>query len=90
MVGGEMAGIVIRKDETRQQAGIHSQGDKVLKLCTFKMASQYRGEKFGEHLLKQSLWFAQANHYDVVYLTAFADKEDLISLLQSYGLSQTA
>lgn len=47
MVGGKMAGIVIRKDETRQQAGIQSHGDKVLKLCTFKMASQYRGEKFG-------------------------------------------
>jgi ribosomal protein S18 acetylase RimI-like enzyme len=90
IVGGEMAGIVIRKDETRQQAGIQSPGNKILKLCTFKMAPQYRGEKFGEHLLKQSLWFAQANHYDVVYLTAFADKEDLINLLQSYGFSQTA
>jgi ribosomal protein S18 acetylase RimI-like enzyme len=90
IVGGEMAGIIIRKDESRHDAGIQSPGDKILKLCTFKMAPQYRGDKFGEHLLKQSLWFAQANHYDVVYLTAFANKEDLISLLQSYGFSQTA
>ena len=89
-IGNDMAGIVIRKDEVRQDAGIHSPGDKILKLCTFKMAPQYYGEKFGEHLLKQSLWFAQSNRYDVVYLTAFADKEDLISLLQSYGFSQTA
>lgn len=90
MVGGDLAGIVIRKDETRGDARIQSPGEKILKLCTFKMASEFRGEKFGEHLLKQSLWFAQANRYDVVYLTAFANKEELISLLRSYGFSQTA
>ncbi|WP_141700541.1 GNAT family N-acetyltransferase [Methyloceanibacter superfactus] len=90
MVGGELAGVVIRKDEARRDACIQSSGEKILKLCTFKMAPEFRGEKFGEHLLKQSLWFAQANCYDVVYLTAFADKEELISLLQSYGFSQTS
>jgi hypothetical protein len=61
MVGGKMTGLVIRKDETRQEADIVSPGRKIPKLCTFKMTIQYRGEKFGEHLLKQSLWFAQVN-----------------------------
>ena len=88
-VGGQMAGIVVRKDEAPAEAGIVSSGTKILKLCTFVMAPEYRGDKFGEQLLKQSLWFAQANEYDVVYLTAFADKEALIALLQSYGFENT-
>jgi hypothetical protein len=53
------------------------------------MRPEFRGEKFGEQLLKQCLWFAQTNGYDVVYLTAFADKDDLVHLLQSYGFKVT-
>lgn len=89
-VGGALAGIVIRKDETRSDAQmIKSPGQKILKLCTFKMRPEYRGQKFGEQLLKQCLWFAQTNGYDVVYVTAFADKEDLMHMLQSYGFTVT-
>lgn len=89
-VGGALAGIVIRKDETRAEAAITSPGEKILKVCTFKMAPAFRGEKFGEQLLKQCLWFAQSNAYDVVYLTAFSDKEELLHLLQTYGFKTTA
>lgn len=89
-VGGALAGIVIRKDETRAEAAIVSPGIKILKLCTFKMAPAFRGEKFGEQLLKQCLWFAQSNGYDVVYLTAYADKDDLLHLLQAYGFKVTS
>ena len=53
------------------------------------MAPAFRGEKFGEQLLKQCLWFAQSNGYDVVYLTAYADKDDLLHLLQAYGFRIT-
>ena len=89
-VGGALAGIVIRKDETRAEASVVSPGSKILKLCTFKMAPAFRGEKFGEQLLKQCLWFAQSNGYDVVYLTAYADKDDLLQLLQAYGFKVTS
>lgn len=89
-VGGTLAGIVIRKDEMRPEASIVSPGNKILKLCTFKMAPAFRGEKFGEQLLKQCLWFAQSNGYDVVYLTAYADKDDLLHLLQAYGFKITS
>lgn len=91
-VGGALAGIIIRKEETRAEAEgtITSQGNKILKLCTFKMGQAYRGEKFGEQLLKQCLWFSQSNGYDIVYLTVFADKDDLLHLLQSYGFKETA
>lgn len=89
-VGGVMAGIVIRKDETRAEAKvIKATGNKILKLCTFKMRFEFRGEKFGEHLLKQCLWFAQTNKYDAVYVTAFADKDDLRHLFEYYGFQIT-
>jgi L-amino acid N-acyltransferase YncA len=89
-VAGVMAGIVIRKEETRAEAKVvKSAGARFLKLCTFKMREEFRGEKFGEQLLKQCLWFAQANGYDVVYVTAFADKDDLRLLLEAYGFQAT-
>jgi hypothetical protein len=89
-VAGNLAGIVIRKEETRAEAPIvKSPGRRILKLCTFIMGAQYRGEKFGEQLLKQCLWFAQTNGYDVVYVTAFPSKDELIQLLSAYGFAVT-
>jgi ribosomal protein S18 acetylase RimI-like enzyme len=88
-VGTKIAGIIIRKDERRVDSGIVSPGQKILKICTFKMAPEFRGEKFGEQLLKKALWFAQVNRYDVIYLTAYPDQEVLIELLESYGFHET-
>ena len=88
-VGSELAGIVIRKDETHDEARTRHTGPKILKICTFKMKPEFRGEKFGEHLLKQILWFAQRNGYDLVYLTAYPDQEFLIDLLTRYGFRLT-
>jgi len=89
-VAGTLAGIVIRKEETRAEAkAVKSPGLRILKLCTFIMGAKYRGEKFGEQLLKQCLWFAQANGYDIVYVTAFPSKDDLIQLLGAYGFAVT-
>ncbi len=89
-LGRELAGIVIRKDENHADAGTKHRGPKILKVCTFKMKPEYRGEKFGEHLLKQILWFAQRNGYDLVYLTAFPEQDFLIDLLLYYGFEETA
>jgi len=36
-----------------------------------KVKLKFRGEKLGELLLKQILWFAFKNSYDLVYLTTF-------------------
>ncbi len=49
------------------------------------MKPEHRGQKFGEQLLKQVLWYAQKNRYDLVYLTAFPKQEALINLLLDYG-----
>lgn len=87
--GAALAGIIIRKDETHSEAQTQHSGPKILKLCTFKVPEAYRGQKLGEQLLKQALWYAQRNKYDLVYLTAYAKQEPLIRLLEEYGFSQT-
>lgn len=51
--------------------------------------SAFYGEKFGELLLKQVLWHAQHNRYDLVYFTAFPKHEFLITLLKYYGFEET-
>jgi ribosomal protein S18 acetylase RimI-like enzyme len=88
-IGNRIAGLAIRKDEGRGEAQILSDGERILKICTFKVSPEYRGEKLGEHLLKKVLWFAQANRYDVVYLTAYPKHEFLVALLQQFGFQAT-
>ena len=88
-IGDEIAGIVVRKDESHAEAGTQHAGPKILKMCTFKVRDEYQGEKFGELLLKQVLWFAQRNKYDLTYVTAYPKHAFLIDLLDYYGFRQT-
>jgi ribosomal protein S18 acetylase RimI-like enzyme/rRNA-processing protein FCF1 len=90
-IDNEVAGIVIRKDnEPRAEADATLPGNKILKVSTFKVKEEYRGEKFGEHLLKLTLWYAQINRYDLVYLTAFKEQQAvLVDLLCQYGFNET-
>ena len=86
---GDIAGLIIRKNETHAQAGTEGLGPKILKICTFKVRDEFLGEKYGELLLKQVLWFAQHNHYDLAYVTAFPKQAFLIDLLLAYGFKHT-
>ena len=88
-IENEVAGIVIRKDEAHADAQTSHRGPKILKLCTFKVREEFQGEKFGELLLKQVLWHAQHNSYDLAYITAFAKHAFLIDLLKYYGFQET-
>jgi GNAT superfamily N-acetyltransferase len=89
-VGNTLAGLVVRKDETASQAGTALPATKILKICTFKVRPEFRGEKLGELLLKQVLWFAQRNGYDLTYVTTYADQVTLIRLLEYFGFQHTA
>lgn len=40
-------------------------------------------------LLKQTLWFAQRNAFDLVYITTFSDQVTLISVLNYFGFDYT-
>lgn len=85
-----LAGIIVRKDETRDSTDAATKAAKILKVCTFKVRPEKRGLKLGELLLKKVFWFAQANSYDLVYVTTYPDQVSLIDLLEYYGFSQTA
>ena len=41
--------------------------------------------KLGELLLKQVLWYAQTNKYDLAYLTTYEEQVALMQLLEYYG-----
>lgn len=84
-----LAGIIVRKDETKFDTDAKFPANKILKICTFKVRPEKRGTKLGELLLKQAFWFAQVNKYDLIYLTTFKDQQALIDLLEYYGFSQT-
>jgi ribosomal protein S18 acetylase RimI-like enzyme/rRNA-processing protein FCF1 len=89
-IDGELAGIVVRKEETHAEAKTKHAGTKILKICTFKVKPKFRGEKLGELLLKQILWYAEKNAFDVVYLTTFDEQQVLIRVLEYYGFERTA
>jgi hypothetical protein len=88
-IENQIAGLVIRKQETHHEAKTAHTGPKILKICTFKVREEFQGEKFGELLLKQALWHAQHNAYDLTYLTAFPKHAFLIELLSYYGFQET-
>ena len=83
--GGHLAGLIVRKDETACDTDALTPAKKILKICTFKVAPKSRGVKLGELLLKQVLWYAQANGYDLAYLTTYEDQVSLMALLEYYG-----
>jgi hypothetical protein len=85
----DIAGLIIRKNETHAQAETEGLGPKILKICTFKVRDEFLGEKYGELLLKQVLWFAQHNRYDLAYVTVFPKQAFLIDLLLAYGFKHT-
>jgi hypothetical protein len=87
--GGELAGLIVRKDEREGDTDATLPGKKILKICTFKVKSEKRGIKLGELLLKQALWFAQTNGHDLVYLTTFSTQPALIELISYYGFVHT-
>jgi ribosomal protein S18 acetylase RimI-like enzyme len=88
-IKGKLAGIAIYKTETHQEAQTAHVSDRIMKVCTFKMSEEFQGEKFGEQLLKKILWFAQANDFECVYLTAYPKQEFLITLLTAFGFEIT-
>jgi rRNA-processing protein FCF1/GNAT superfamily N-acetyltransferase len=88
-IGGGLAGLVIRKEESRAASGVKLPGEKILKLCTFKVHAPNQGEKLGEQLLKQALWYAQCNNFDVLYATAYPKHSVLVALFESFGFCAT-
>jgi ribosomal protein S18 acetylase RimI-like enzyme len=85
-----LAGLIVRKDENAINTDATIKVPKILKICTFKVRPEKRGVKLGELLLKKAFWFAQANQYDLIYLTTYETQVALIDLLEFYGFRHTA
>lgn len=83
----ELAGLIVRKDEVANETDAVTKAKRILKVCTFKVRPEKRGVKLGELLLKQVLWYAQKNGYDLAYLTTYEDQTSLISLLEFFGFN---
>ncbi len=90
-----IGGMIIYKPESRSSAGDAKEldqlgvpGDKVLKLCLFKVDQNISGEKFGEQLLKKGMDYAYRNNFDSLYLTVFPKHQTLISLLGKFGFEK--
>ena len=90
----EISGIAIRKDENFDDLKVDIPAaeeyfsffpKKILKICTFKIKDKFRGEKLGEQLIKQVLWWANKNTYDFLYLSVFPKHKYLIDMLIQYG-----
>ncbi len=81
----QLAGLIVRKDESGNDTDAVTKAEKILKVCTFKVAPNSRGVKLGELLLKQVLWYAQRNGYGLAYLTTYKDQVALMELLEFYG-----
>ena len=86
----ELAGLVVRKDESANDTDATFKKPKILKICTFKVSPMNRGIKLGELLLKQVLWYGQSNGYNSVYLTSYPQQTVLLNLLEYYGFKCTA
>lgn len=92
-----LSGMIIYKDEGRHNKTEKQEldtlkipGDKVLKLCLFKIDENIRGEKFGELLLKKAMDYAYRNGYDSTYLTVFQKHATLIKLISRLGFQRSS
>lgn len=77
---GRLAGCAIVNHETEEPFG-----NKTLKICSFKVGTQYGGRKFGELLMRAVFQYAHSNGYDSLLITAYLRHAPLIGLLESLG-----
>jgi hypothetical protein len=81
---GELEALAVLKPEHDRQYGL---SDRVLKLCTFKVAPEAEGAKRGELILKSVFHYAAEHDLDCIYVTVFDQHVGLVSLLESFGFA---
>lgn len=83
---GKLAGVAIYKREDGTEI---SENGPVLKLCSFKVADDYRGKGYGELLMRSAYDFARENDLKWIYLTAFEEKQPhLLTFLEDLGFER--
>lgn len=60
--------------------------NKILKICTFKVAEHARGLKLGEKLINLAIKFAESNDLGEIYLSHYVEENDyLVNLIKQFG-----
>ncbi len=77
----QLAAIAIVKHE--QQA--FGMSGKILKICSFKVSSDFGGFRYSELLLRAVFEYALENRYEWVYVTVFDQHANLVARFQDFG-----
>ncbi|MFD4325061.1 GNAT family N-acetyltransferase [Nocardioides sp. NPDC058538] len=80
--GGRHAAIAIIKKEPGGEFGLPG---PQLKICTFKVAAEYSGQKYGELLLKALFDRSRSERSVGLYVTVLDKQSQLIALLRDFG-----
>ncbi|MGO4443459.1 GNAT family N-acetyltransferase [Mycobacterium sp. 2YAF39] len=84
-LGAGLDAIVILKEEFDDTWGLPG---RVLKICTFKVATEARGVKRGELLLWAVFEYARTNGFDSIFVEAFEQEIAVVQLFESFGFSK--
>lgn len=93
IIGDPEAGLhaftIVKTDETESPPEL---AGRIMKICSFKVAEEANGFRYGELLLKAIFDYAAQNSYDGLFVTVFEKYDRLIDLLQLFGfqLSQAS
>lgn len=82
MVSKEYSGVCIVKDENPAEINIPG---RILKICSFKVSNQHRGNRYGELLLRTFFDYCYHNSFESTYITVFPKYVFLIRLLEDFG-----
>lgn len=77
-----LAGLAILKKEEKAEHGLPA---GALKVCTFKVADIFAGQRYGELLLRAVFEYAEANSFRQAYVTVLPHHELLINFLGRFG-----
>jgi len=80
--GDRYAGLCIVHHQTPNDYGFQG---KTLKICSFKIADEFRGYRYGELLLKTVFGYLVENSYECVFVEAFAKHQELFTLMVDFG-----
>lgn len=84
--GPTLAAFCIVKDDDEQPR--LDLGNRPLKLCSFKVAPEFNGFKYGELLLKTVFDHSYYNENSGVFVTVFEKHAELIELLEDFGFER--
>lgn len=81
----QLEGLCIYKQASNDDYSEYGLSSQALKLATFKISENFRGQKFGELLLKQAFLYCTNHKYKCCWLTVFPNQKILIEFIKDFG-----